>query len=524
MAAEDKLAKIRRLEKIAKIRELEAASERASPEEKAEVEQARRFDRPLEAAAKAGSNVLTLGYLPEIEAGTEQLVGKLSDMYHGFDSSKFNVKGAGYDEALARNRAEQAKLAEYNPKASVAGTVSGALVQAPMMAAGLAKAGIGAGGGLLARTAKSAGVGAGLGAVQNPGELAEDDDQVNARLRQAVTGGLFGAGGEIIGSGLGAGFKKLGELPGKMKSAASGKAIKSAGGMLKDYRRLLGKNRVEEVGEFALKEGYVRPGDTFEDIAQRTTEALNKTGQEIGEIYQNTKPVVQNKEDLVSSLTKAINKEAPKIGRDAYTAKMKDVIEEIANDPDVLAGNPQKINEVIKSLDERINWQKKAQDLPENQAGFLSLRRALRDKANEIVDATGETALKSKNKQYQNLSELNTMSTDRVARENANAMFGLRDTGIGVGTGMLAADDFDPESLTKAGLLGFGAALASKGARSYGNPVLAKGLLKGSGVIDDVLANARGLLPDEVRQAVSKGLIDPRSQFLQSMQVNKNKK
>lgn len=500
-----------------------------SESEKQKTNEAREFDRPLEAAGKAAANVGLLGYLPELEALSSKAGQKLADIYYGVDeeqAEKFGLQAPSYEQELKKAREEQELLQKYNPKATIAGTVGGALVQAPILSAGLAKAGVGAGGGLLARASKASAIGAGLGAVQNPGELAEDDDQVNARLRGALGGAVTGLGGEVLGSAVGKGIEKISQLPQQLKTAASGKAIKASGGMLKDYRRLMGKNRVEEVGEFALKKGFVSPGDTFEDVALKTKQALGETGEKIGEIYSQTKPVIQNKESLVTELTKAINKETPKIGRDAYLGKMKATIEEIVNDADVLTGNPQKINEVIRSLDDRINWQKSAKDLPENQAGFLALRRALRNKVNDIVESTGQTELKNLNKDFQNLSELNKISSDRVARESANAMFGLRDTGIGIGTGVLAGmanQDVTPEGLAKAGLLGLGAAAASKGARLYGNPALARGMLKTSGALENVNANVRGLLGDELSQALPKGLIDPRVQFLQSMKVNKEK-
>jgi hypothetical protein len=203
-------AELERLRKLKRLRELEskaggtAQAPATTPE----------MNAPVQAAAEGFGNTVTMGYLPQIEAGVEKYavnpLAKLFGLGGTAEDEKlrqqgFNIPEQSYTELRDENIARHQALEKSNPTASMLG--KGAGIAATMLVPGGAAA-KGAG---LVKSALAAGTsGAVQGALYNPGDEKgvvhnplEGDFQGDARAANAATGFLTGAGGTVAGKALG---------------------------------------------------------------------------------------------------------------------------------------------------------------------------------------------------------------------------------------------------------------------------------------------------------------------------------
>lgn len=483
-------------------------------------------------AAHGAAQAATLGYLPELEAGAEYAGDRtakfLNDKLGLLPNSRaaqFKEIGQelpSFQELRDKNYKDEEKLAKDNPYGNITGQIGGAIASAPLMAGGLAKAGLSSlatpASGLLGRLVQGTASGAIQSAVYNPGE----DKGLSDRLENAKTGaglGLLGqAGGELVGKGINA----IKNAPEYLEKLGQVKAFKSAGGMTKAFENAIEKDRIPALGNTMVDEGLVQPGQTFEDVARLSKEKLQDIGQKIGDIYESSKDKFQGTKELGEKLVNAAANNAPKLDAKKYGTAVQGKIDEILSDPEVINGNPKSINEYIGALDELIDHSKKNSELPAIERGYKALRTTLRDTVNDIVESSGIDGLKELNQRYGNLAEIKNISTKRSAREAANRMLSLGDRigGGAIAAGVLASgDSHDPTSYLKAGLLGGAAALASKGARQYGNPILTKGLLaagRGLGNVKEAIPS--GLLTDAAQQFAT----NPNMQILNRLKSDKD--
>lgn len=500
-----------------------------SPEEQARVKESKQYDNPYEAAARGAANVGLLGYLPQVEAAASRVGSKLGDLYYGVDedkAQKYGIKDSSYEEELAKAKQDQAKFSEHNPIATAAGSVGGAVLQAPLMAAGLAKAGIGAGGGLLARLGKSAAVGAALGAVQNPGDIQPGDDEVTARAKNALLGAGFGAGGEALGSAASSAIGKLRAIPEKAQELAANKALKAAGGMLKDFSR----KDAKQLGEFAIENNLIKPGESFGEVAERAGALKKDIGQKIGEVYDKIGNQPVDPKEIAQRLANAASKNIGKAdisSNRALANEAQEWIDAIVKHPEVQAGDVRSINDFVGELAGEINHAKKGSatgaGLNGREKVLESMRGELRNFVNEIAEKTGNSELVDLNKAYSRSTDLAKIATAKDARMSANQSMGLTDkiTGTGLAGGLLAHGGM--AAAPQAATLGLAGAAANKLGREYGNPILMEGLLKGGRAAENVLGNLEGLVPEAYQGLIGKTVTDPRVQLLNAARVNRKK-
>jgi len=486
----------------------------------------------VQAGVEGFGQGVAAGYLPQLQAGAEKAmdfiadspasvtpIGLLarmagagkSDTDKQLEAQGFTIQGPddSYVAARDRNIARHAKYAEEMPRSYYGGQVAGAISSAPMYGKaltqlpGLAKPAQG----LMGRTTQAAAGGAVLGAVQNPGDEQGviDPVQLEARKKNAKTGAVLGGLTQVGTEGIRKGATALKNLPGRLKESSQFSAFKSSGAMLKDFRRAFGKGRVAEVGQEMIDSGLTKPGMTFDDVAAKSKELVTTVGDKIGKIYDkvNANFTIQvNPQKFAGELLDAAldPKIRPTVGVDKYDDAMIGVVKDLIKDPNKL-GDVRYVNDLIGELDTLINHSKRAGDLPAVQQGYLQMRRFLRERLNGLVETTGnmlgDPSLKKEliklNRRYGNLREINSMASDRVAREGANRMFTLGDRITGMGGAVIGSGgDTSPEGLLKAGLIGAGAGMAARGARLYGRPVAATAANKVGGLISNLPSPVTG--------------------------------
>lgn len=468
-----------------------------------------------QAAIEGAGNALTFGYLPQIQAVTEGLLPNPhseADKRLKQQGIKIQESPNAVDRYLQRrdeNLNRQEKYAKETPGYYYGGQLAGGLVQAPVSAVALGKAIAPLKSakdlGLLGRLGQVSASGAIAGAVQNPGDEQGKINplQTSDRIKNAQIGAVIGAGAQLGGETIGKAAKTVRSLPEKTQKLARAQAFKSAGPMLKDFRKAFEKGKVEELGKEMIDSGMIKPGANFESIADHSSKIKQEVGGKIGSIYDQIKGKVSLKIDpqkMYSEMIDAVSdpKVRPKIGTEAYDDAMGKVMEGIVKNKENL-NDIRYVNDLIGEIDGRINYSKRANDLPEVQAGYLKLRQFLRDRVNTIAEETGKMTgdptlgkqLKELNRRYANMTQINRIAADRVSRESANQYFSLGDKVVaagGLNSGLPAA-------------LGLG--LISKGVREYGSPIATLGLNKLGGMAKSVPKPiSRGLL--EAGQAIKR--------------------
>lgn len=458
--------------------------------------------QPGMAALEGVGQGAAFGYLPQLQALAEPATNKLFAALEG----KPEPELPGYTQRRDENIRRQALLAEQNPAAYTVGLIGGTVAGG----AGLTKAlpkGIQA----LSAGKQAASVGAIQGAIQNPGDIQGEIQPLQAGERLAGAG-LGGAVGGVAQKVLGA----ASQAAPKLKEFAQTKAFKSSGAMLKDFRKAFAKDRVNDLGQTMLDQKLVGPGMSYDDVAVRSAGLKDKVGKQIGDFYDSIGALIDKDPALIeklsgaqpqvvqSQLLAAVSdpKVMPKIGQGKYLESMNQIIDEISASDKL--HDVRYLNDIIGEIDSRINWSKRVPELSDQQQGLLALRRTLRNKVNEISDAVSEFAggskasenLKKANKLYGDLSEINKIAQDRVARESANRLFSPSDYAAGLGGAVVGASQGEGvEGKLKGAAMGAGLGVANKFARLYANPILASGAAKAGQAIErsgmqQVLQNA----------------------------------
>lgn len=458
-----------------------------------------------QAALSGFGQAATLGYLPQLQAAAAPIITKGMDIIKGTDQYK------DLPSYVERRDAASKQLEQYAEKSPVSyygGQVAGTLATGPLLAAKLPIVGGMKAGGLLARTAQGVGAGAIVGAAQNPGDVEGRIDplQTEKRIEGAKMGGLLGgattAGAEMLGKVGGL----LSKIPTTLKGQAEIKAVKSAGAMKADFKKLAQNNRVSSLGRTILDEGLIKPGDTINTIERRSGLIKDKIGSQIGKMYEvlddqvatkapslapsaikEIQDATINPQKIASELESVFKKElGGRAGSTAVLSKVQGYLDEIKLNGDNLTFP--KALELKNSFDDLINYHKRYEDLPGIQKALLTVRNKIRDEMNNQISTLdkhigGESlaAIKKLNSKYGNVAEVNRMAKNKMAAENANAMMGLRETlfgaaGMSAGGVIGGVQSGDLEGAVKGGLIGLGAAGAARLGRTYGVPVYMKAL------------------------------------------------
>ena len=315
------------------------------------------------------------------------------------------------------------------------------------------------------------------------------------------------ASGELGGAGLIKGGKSLANLAQETKT---GMALSQSGGMLKDFRRLVGRNKADQVANAVLNEtvdlpiegggsktvGIYQTGDTVENIAKKAEAAKQQLGDRIGQVYKTvddklTDPNIIN--NLSSDKIKELNKLKrfepatdieelrsqidAKYGKQLDGKKVMARVDGILDDIKTRSNSLDDVQAIKQELDSKINYGKATQELPEIQQAFSDMRNYIQNKTNKYVEGVADVLdlkdakeLKDLNKRFGNIAEIEKMSVDKVARNSANRAMSPSDyyTG-GVGAGIGGAIGGIPGAIAGAGV-----GLINKIARTRGPGIAAK--------------------------------------------------
>lgn len=445
-------------------------------------------DRSGEAFVRNFGNGVSMGYLPQIEAAISPAIQKTLDLVASDDTDeKLKEQGfvvnngpeESYVQRRDRNIQELKQLKEENPASSMAGEISGAVVNGIATGGGLSKL-LGASGKVATmgkRFADSAKTGAVYGAIRNPGDVEGEvnvlqlKDRAKNAAKDAATGLVVQGGLEGL-KGAGEAVKSAGK---NIKTYSQNKTLKASGAMLKDFRKAVGKKKVAELGQAAIDEKLVNIGDDVADIAKNAEKAMKDSGNKIGDIY--------NKADKITTLSKGDFKKL----NDEYLNEASERLQGTI-DGEEIAGKLEKVLETVRSgdtsfgalrklrasIDKKINYAKETKDLPEYQEELVHLRNKIQDLVKSKIGNSNSQLSKElarENKRFSNISEIAKMSKDKMAREEANAAFGLRERmsgGAGAIVGGVVGGGI-PGAIAG----GAAGAITTKVARQYGTPFVA---------------------------------------------------
>jgi hypothetical protein len=446
-------------------------------------------------------NAVSLGYLPQLQAGATkglEAVGALPETKY-LDERDANIQRI-------------AQESERNPEAAtigkIGGTISGGFMapEAPVLK----------GAGLMKSIGRGAIIGTGYGAAQNPGDVPGELSPLQAeeRAKNAGKGALIGAGMGAASSVAQKGISALRNSADAAQEVANTQAVRASGGMLKDFRKMNARNQVDDIGQFALDNKIVEAGDSVHDVAEKANDFRKQSGDNLSKIYSEAQSAAeQNK----AANAMEVNPNAPKqIGTAQVDANvrgfnpsrdsdeiLKSVQDEMGDSPKAASAlneakaymeqlkskygdnilDPKVANNIKTELDKEINYNRNplTKD-PAKEQAYSQMRdyinKAVQNHVDDLGNATGNpelaNQLKQANKDYGYARQLQNMAQDRVSRETANRMFGLTDT-IAAGAGGIAglAEGAAMGHPIEGGIVGLGAGLVNKAARTYGPSVLA---------------------------------------------------
>lgn len=456
-------------------------------------------ERKTEAAIQGFGKGATLGYMPQLQAlaakGVDYISGEPSDI-EALEAQGFQVEQQpqeSYTELRDKFKGREQALEKQHPIASTAGQLAGGLTAGLAIPAGAAAKGAG----LAARTGAAVATGAGMGFLQNPEDVEGEIDplQLQERLKNAGMGALTGLIAQGSIEGIAKAARGIRAIPNNLKRFSEIKSFKASGAMLKDFRREFGRKKVNDIGRSMLDYKIVSLGDDVADIAKKAEIMRSEVGGNISKLYGgadelvtarlNTLKPEQAKKILDNSLnTSRLRSEflqemgsrlKNNVNRNKVTKQMRQTLDDIAELGDGLT--LQKWKELRESLDDSIDFAKK-NELGTVKGELVSLRNKMQDMAKKklgaIDDVFGGSRLKEINKfnkDYGNLKTVSDMAKDKVAREEANALMGLRERisgGVGAVVGGMAAG---PMGALAGGALG---SVATKAMRQYGNPATAR--------------------------------------------------
>lgn len=455
--------------------------------EKIMTEQEGPQSRPGEAFAQGFGNAAAFGYLPQIQAIAEPLADKIAGVFEDDTDAKLKEQGFTIKEAPEESYVQRRdkfirkgqKLAEENPYANAAGGVTGAITSGIATGGGLS--------GLLGSASKTATMGkrfadaaktgATIGVARNPGDTEGEVDvlQLGNRAENAVKDAITGA---VVQGGLkgvrkaGEGIKNAGR---NLKTYSQNKSLKASGAMLKDFRKAFGKKKAGELGQTAIDEKLVSMGDDIADTAKKAETAVKDSGKKIGAIYGKADDVTSLSSGDIRGLNNEFIEESSRrldgtIDGEDVAGKIEKVLSVLKDNKNPTFGELRKLR---ASIDDKINFAKETKDLPAYQEELVHLRNKIQDMVKQkIGKANPELSrqLARENKRFSNLSDISKMSRDKMAREESNSAFGLRERisgGVGAATGAIIGGPVG------AGVGAVTGAITTKVARKYGTPFVA---------------------------------------------------
>lgn len=489
-----------------------------------------------------GLQGMTMGFADELAGALQHPTGAVKKLFGG-DESDQDVKNYLRERDTAR---EAFKATEaQNPNAALAGEVTGSVLTSALPVANAAA--------LPSVGARLAAAGV-QGAVEGYGR--SDADDLAGQAKDVA----IGAGGSVAGQGLsevgGAILKRLrgkglnpenlpaipGESVGSVPNPAQGaidklddfaekRAVKQGGAMLKDFRALDHKGRLNETGRAMLDHGVVTPLSSLEDVAKRSGALMEEHGKKLVAVEN---AIDSRFDDIArSDLRDAL------VTPQKLAEKMDGFLDELRADPvlaDLVGPLETKVNaframgdepitfaearKLKGSFDKLLDWDK--QGTPGKEL-IKKLRGILNGEIEGGVEAIAsrtsrpETFADWKNskKMFGMMKDVKEMAEDQLFRADANRYISPSDymTAIGGGIAGTSASEGDPltgslsavamGSLNRFGRK-YGSSLAATGANKLAR-TLEKGVPKALDVASTIAERtSSSLLPGRAGGAAAR--------------------
>lgn len=259
------------------------------------------------AFAEKALDMLSAGHGAEIQAGLQSLIPKeaqhliqapISEIVPALmDEKKYaelekKYPGADYTELRDEIEARLRAYKELNPQASMAGNVVGLLAGAkglnkilPAAPTELTKAAF------LQAAKQGAGIGAAMGALQDPGSVYGEVSPLQAKDR-AIQAAIGGAGGvalspfaHLAGYGFGKGVDQV-------KEFAAKKALKATGRFTPTEMMGIPESKQIEMGQKILDEGIIgNVPRSQQTLLNRVSKNVDKTGKKLGQLVDDVAEV-----------------------------------------------------------------------------------------------------------------------------------------------------------------------------------------------------------------------------------------
>lgn len=486
------------------------------------------------AALDKFSKSMSFGYDLPIMAKGDELIERAGNVF-----SDEQTDPNFYEKRLAELQERRATLEEMYPKTSIASEIAGYVMPGAAVAKG-AKAAVG-GIKALPSVAKGATIAATEGAAMAGLQRA---DSIEEKMQNAAWGALTGAGF----SGLGKGMEKVG---GFLKEHAKALRIKGIGSMLRDFRTIYERGEIDKLNKFVKSNKILKPGSSVETVVKKTKPLVQKIGKELDEVYQGVKKTLDdsdfidsltpkqqdryyevgfypgsNKEDAVKYVMSKIKTEQGASGAIKQIENYLDqIVSEVGDDIGI-----KKAQQVKSAVDRVINYARNPRNPdPIKEQAFKHLRTFINNKikaqvqfVDDVIGGEQAKKLAQLNNDYGSAAKILDISSDRVARDASNRIFGLSEqiaTGA-LGAGALAKGE-DPETALILSGLGF---LASKGAKKFGPSMGAPLMELGSNVLQSGATAAKaaalpaaGMVAQEPKKGREKWAQDGFSKFVNDL-------
>lgn len=334
-----------------------------------------------------------------------------------------NVKDARDTFSLTKDK---------NPGSYFAGEVGGMIGQSAVPALNAAK------GARVAQYSKAAlqGGAAALGA--------SDKDTLGERLPDAALGLIGGAGGKYIGDKVAGKLVDVGsKVVGKLQDRAQKRAVKAAGGMLKQYRSLMKQGRLNDTGQELLDRGLISVGDNTEKIAQKTASEVSKVGSALGEIQETLPDNILNPMAVAQRLDDEIVKPAMGTANEDTIGAVVREIERLRKrgDTPLSFKEARRITKAIDDVVEHTREQSPSLEKLKQARGIIN--EEIERGAEKGLTETGRAADLEKwlglKKSFGLLKGAKDMANDKVLREEANRFLSPSDYGMLATGGLLGA-------------------------------------------------------------------------------------
>lgn len=423
----------------------------------------------IEAGLQGAGQGAVLGYLPQVQAG-------LGVGYQNLREKLGGDKAKSYDELRDAFQKRNNLLREEHPYAYGAGNVAGAVGSSMALPVG----GLARGSGLLLRAGEAGLIGAGYGGLANPEVDGDVAANLKQRLHNAKMGFALGAGGEALTGTLGPTLEKAGER------LAQSAVVKQIGANAGQIKKILQKDEIPKIEGFLAQEKLMRPGTKIDDVVDKANSVLEDVGPKLSQLYKDAQAGVET-----TSIGQANRLNGPQMADEILAAAkakyksnanrnavMKEIEESVAPLRDMGENaNIVDVHDYRKSLDENIDWSKRAQERDAVQKAFIDARNYVADKTKNTIDALDKATggkqlqqLKDMNASYSAASTVNNIATQGLARETAKSFMGHGVIGAGAfGAGATVEWQRSHDPL-QAVLAGAGTATALGLARKYGTP------------------------------------------------------